>query len=290
MKKIRLYLFIPALIAFSALFFSLAGCDDNTDEPTGPQMTVEAPTNVKVALDAILGGGSFATITWSASASENMSDFQGYVVVTDSVTANGTRLGRFADSIRVSKSENKSVNIVSIKRGQYYKSYVFAVMTNGQKSNAAQSITYAGVYADSASIDELSTSSSAMSGFGWDRTFFSGTQYPFGSSYYQNIDMHLRQTGSDLSFVSPQSFGASHITLYSQLPGTGEEAFNSTENLAEPNLTTMPVRQNTVYLLKTYDNYYIKVWVTSISQGGAFRTVNFLYKAQPIEGFKVLKR
>ncbi len=286
MFKIKPLLFFVFMILTSA--FLVTGCGD--DDSTGPiDDSINPPSDVKVVIDATEIGGSIAQITWTSSTSEANSNFRGYVVITDTTTVDGTTLGR-VDSTFLNKSESDFKNISNLERGKYYQTRIYSLGNDGRNSNTVESIVYAGVYARSGVIDEYSPAyNTAQSGYAWETLFFGGSKLSFTSANFNFIDLHLRVMSGKLSFVSPKLVEpAARQTFYEELAGTAEAAFDKAEDLPEPTKTQIEIKVDKVYLLKTQDNYYIKIWVKEINQGD-FKTVNFDYKVQPISGFRVLK-
>lgn len=284
------------LFVFSAIMF-FSGCDeDSTDPILGGGGDVEAPTNVKVTLDAPVGGGAYALITWNSSTDENDAEFTGYVVVTDSVNINGNPVGRF-DSAFVAKTAADLYTVTNITRGRLFKTLVYGVNNSGGISEAAQSLVYSGVYSGSAEIDEFDASAEAQSAFGWDPATGLGTQYPYSSDNAGTIDIHVRDNAGTLTLYSPGAvpsgpISPARVTQFALL-GQGGDAYNlaveSYDDLTEPTLSSIPVADENVYLIKTQDNIYIKLWVTDITET-TFSTVQFTYKVQPVSGLKILKR
>lgn len=290
MKNKSLTFLIAFFITIGLIFTN--GCQD--DDGTAPPVDVTElapPQNVNLSLNAVTGGGSIAQITWNASTDEGLGDFKGYGVVTNKVTQSGQRISTF-DSLIVNKGQSRFHNVSSIERGEFYQTRVYSINDDNDRSQAITTLVYAGVYAGSGTIDQFdSNNNEAQSGFGWDTTFFGGTQYPFSSANFGLIDMHARADGSNLNFVSPNTANNNaRTTLYAQLSGTGEDAFDLTTSLPEPTVTSISVVVDNVYLLKTQSGHYIKIWVQNISQTGGVTSISFEYKAQPVRNFRVLKR
>lgn len=292
MKLMKL---LPYFMTLLVMAVFVAGCgDDSTDEPV--DITVlNPPSGVKVKIYS--ASGTSAQVSWTESSDEGLSDFKGYVVVTNKVTAAGAKIER-ADSAVVLKSES-NFHIVPLdpNRASYYKTVVYAITDDNKKSQSAESIIYAGVYEDiSRTIDQYSaTAQSANSGFGWDASTGLGTQYAFSSTNASNIDLHLKMVGSTLTFYSPDAATNPALsgarTTKIGLVGTGQTAYDKAENLDEPNMASIAVAVDNVYLIKTKDNIYVKVWVkkAQAESGHTYQTVTFDFKIQPIAGFRVLK-
>ncbi|MDP4195945.1 MAG: hypothetical protein Q8940_12900 [Bacteroidota bacterium] len=294
MKQARTVCFSLLLLTL-ILMMQFTGCKSDNNS-TGPLPTEQLapPSNVTVSLYAASGTG--ASIRWTASPDQSASDFKGYTVITNRVDSLGSTLG-LQDSALIAKGDSTFHNVTLDAGRQYrYQSSVYSVRNDGSRSQAATSVIYAGVYeaTSNSKIDEFSSAASAKSGFGWDPFTGLGTQYSYSSSNSAMIDLHLRSTGTGLNFYSPSAPAVS-ITNARQtkigLIGTGQAAFDKAENLEEPNLDNIAVAQDNVYLIKTQDNYYVKVWVKSIVKTGnnSYNTVSFDYKIQPMKGLRVLK-
>ena len=285
---------LPAAIILTFSFLEI-NCKSDTTGPVSP-VSLAPATNIRIIVAATgVGGGSFSSVTWDNSTDVGLSDFTGYAVVTDSVDVNGNSLGRF-DSGFVSKTAIQVYNVLSLIRGKLFKSLVYST-TDTQVSQSAASVIYSGVYLGDGQIDEYSTSSSTKSAFGWDPQTGVGTQYDYVSLYSGSIDLEMRSEGGQLTFYSPGAVPNNPITYPREtkfsIVGTGENFFDkwlgSYSDLTEPSSLTIGVTKDNVYLIKTQDSTYIKLWVKDIT-GTAYKSVNFSYKLQPVQNLKVLKR
>ncbi|MBM4175074.1 MAG: hypothetical protein FJ213_02725 [Ignavibacteria bacterium] len=285
-----------SILLLFGLSFSFLGsdCSTGTDEPVTPT-TVAPATGLTIAVDAVAGGNSFAIANWNQSADHSKSDFKGYIVSTYEVNLMGENISKF-DSTLVLKTESRKRTINSIARGKKYKTYVYAVNNANKLSIPIGSIIFGGVYYNNDGIiDEFKDPSPAKSGYGWDPSTGVGTQYSFASANFSNIDLHMRTDGTVLTFYSPkQGDSRARDTKFSQVPGDKQFAFDLIEGLTEPNLAKISAVKDNVYLLKTQDEIYIKVWVKNIKTTGsgtsAYQTVEFDYKVQPVTNFRVVKK
>lgn len=296
MKIYKVLFFIVALTASGMIF--LQGCsNDNSTNPVTPSGGPAAPSDVKVTLSAISGGGSNARISWTKSTDNSAGDFAGYQVITNKVDTTGKVLSR-ADSALVVKSDS-AFHIVNLDpaRDTRYQTKVYSVLGDGTRSQAATSVIYAGVYEfTNQTIDEYSqTSTTSKSGYGWDPFLGVGTQVAYNSGNASKIDLNMRMDGAAMKFFSPSNAKASltngHNTLLA-LIGTGQGAYDKAEGLPEPNLTEIEITPDNVYLIKTQAGNYIKLWVKSLGKlsGNTYNTATFDYKLQPFAGLRVLKR
>lgn len=282
------------LILFTLSFCSV-GSNCSTSTEGNPPISVAPATNITVVVNAVAGGNSSAIVSWDKSADDSKTDFKGYVAITYVVNASGESQSRF-DSVLILKTESRKRTLTPINRGTRYKTYVYATNNNGVLSSPISSVIYAGVYSnDDGIIDEFKETGSAKSGFGWNPSNGAGTQYLFDSTNFADIDLHLRMDGTILTFFSPkQKNSRARDTKFFQIPGTKQTAFDLVEGLIEPNLSAISAVKDNVYLLKTQDSIYVKVWVKNIKTTGsgieAYQTVEFDYKVQPIVNLRVLKR
>jgi hypothetical protein len=286
---------LKSLITFLSLLavsFSFIAGDCGTDSDPQPPGTVAGPGSVSLTVDALPGGGSFAIISWTSSPDQGRSDFSHYRVVTYQANASGTPTSVFAEANNVPKTSSTQT-VSSISRGTRYISYVQSVTTSGVRSDSVATEIYGGVYFNNnGMIDQFSSNSAAQSGYGWDPNTGDGQQHSYVSANFAAIDLHMREdSGGNLRFYSPSAQGGSKTTLLG-LVGGGQSSFDRTD-LNEPTENNAQVVEDVVYLLKTQENNYIKVWVKSINQVVSvppYTNVEFEYKVQPIEGLRIVKR
>jgi hypothetical protein len=284
---------VTVLIMFTVSFAFIGGdCSSDSEDPEPtPPGSVQPPTNLSIELDAVPGGGSYALIAWSSSTDENNANFRGYDVNTYIVDENGI-IDTIIGSYQGARSP-RTYTLSSLERGVRYKTYVSAVLNDGTRSDSVATPVFGGVYYNNNGvIDEFSSNNGAESGYGWDPVTGAGNQYSYTSSNVSNIDLHLRSEDGQLKFFSPNIQSPGTKTTLIRLIGTGDDAFDQV-NLEEPNLTSVNVNEDEVYLLKTDEGYYIKVWVKDINlvvSVPPYNEVSFEYKVQPIEGLRILKK
>ncbi len=286
-KSKSLIIFLSILVAAILI---LPGCKTDTlVNPPPAQSSVAPPTNIDLLVDALpVGGGSYALITWDPSTSESVSGFNGYRITTYVLDANNHITSTLSNDLVSKSTHTKTIN--SILRGTKYISYVRAELTNGAKSDSVATKIYGGVYyGKDGVIDEYKESNaSAESGYGWNTSVGSGMQYSFLTSNAASIDIHMRYEGR-LKFYSPHDYlPGGKTTLYSVID-TGQAAFDQT-NLDEPTFSVIDVAANTVYLIKTQEGYYIKIWVKAINFANNINTAYFDYKVQPIVDLRLVKK
>ncbi len=290
---------ILVLFLFTIYFiFTAADCSKST-EPEPPQSKApNPPANVYVVVDAIAGGESFAIVSWDKSPQHDNSDFKGYIVVTYTVNQLGEPTNT-VDSVFIPKIESRKRTISNIQRFVRYKSYVYAVNNDGKRSIPFGTVIYAGVFYGEGMIDEFKLTGPAKSGYGWNPSTGAGSQYSFGQSNYPYIDLHMRTDSASnvLTFYSPNvkaAYPGARTTKFAVVPKTAQDGFDLVEGLEEPTLSAVSVVKDNVYLLKTQDSIYVKVWVKNIRTTGsgtdAYKTAEFEYKIQPITNLRVVKK
>lgn len=291
---------ILTFIFLITVFFTFTATDcAKTTEPTGPETPApKPPANVTVVVDAVAGGESFAIVEWEKSPDHDKSDFRGYLVVTYRVNQLGDHLST-VDSVFIPKIESRKRIIQNIQRSIRYKSYVYSVNIEGKRSIPFGTMIFAGVYFGTGVVDEFKLSGPARSGFGWNPSTGVGAQYSFAQANYPNIDLHMRLDSASniLTFYSPNvkaAFPGARATRFAVVKKTAQAGFDLVEELEEPSLAAVSVVKDNVYLLKTQDSIYVKVWVKNIKTTGsgadAYRTAEFEYKIQPITNLRVVKK
>ncbi len=282
--------FIRTLIVILIPALFLIGCGSST----GPAPVVVAPpTNIQLSLDAIQQGGiSTATVTWTASTSENDANFSGYGVTTYQLDSNDKIVSLFADKL-VPKSTHAWI-VNNIQRGVRYVTYVKSELTDGTLSDSAATKVYGGVYYnnDGQIGDQDSQDGSILSAYGWNVSSGNGTAYSLSEANASSIDLYCRYRAG-IYFYSPDQYLADGKTTLFGLVGTGSDAFYQT-NLSEPQYSSIEVQQGDVYLIKTEQGNYIKIWVTNIQQitnaNISIDVVSFEYKVQPIANLIMVKK
>ena len=172
---------------------------------------------------------------------------------------------------------------------------MFSELNDGTESDSAGTIVYAGVfYREDGTIDEYQPGDSTVikSGYGWNTLTGNGVNLFFDSGNAGMIDMNLRAGENDsLTFYSPKLFSPGIKSTKFIFIGKGEDAFDQTY-LPEPVDDSIRVDSDNVYLLKTQEGNYVKIWVKSIhfiaGSIPPFYNVTFDYKLQPIADFRVL--
>jgi hypothetical protein len=279
-KKLSIYFF--SLIIFSSLILTGGDCSTENENRPSPPGTVAPPEDVNLIVNANPGGGeSFARINWAASIDESKTNFRGYRITTYALDNDND-----IDFVFEIRSVNKGVNnytVQSINRNQKYKSVVHAELNDNTQSAFVETPVYGGVYYNNNGSIDSHINENSLSGYGWNIQSGNGNQYLYSDNNSNLIDLHVRETQGMLFFYSPDFFETNYRSTKIVSIGLGQDAFDQTE-LPEPDKTGIQISDETVYLLKTAEGYYIKIWVRDIIQG----SIKFEYKVQPIEGLKVL--
>lgn len=290
--KIKVLIIISGLLIFTLPFI---GSDCNSENnPPAPTTGVTPPQNVSVVLTSdTTGQQSAAVISWAASPDESMNNFYGYRLVTYRLDNNGNIISTLEnDSI---PKVTHSFTIGPIGTRVKFQSFIFSQLDNGTESDSAGTVIYAGVfYRTDGTIDEYQQGDSTVikSGYGWNTVTGNGMNLFFDTENAANIDINLRAgEGDSLTFFSPSVFSPGIKSAKLMRIGTGEEAFSETI-LPEPTADSVRVDTNNVYLIKTQEGYYIKLWVKSIHYVAGsippFYNITFDYKLQPIAEFRLL--
>jgi len=284
------YLF--RFLMLTVISFSFIGGDCSTDpDPEPVPETVAPPNSISLSVDALPGGGSYAIINWTASPDEGEDNFKGYRVITVTLNSSGQIVSTFEE--RELPKNPRTHQVLSINRGTRYKTFLLAELEDGTKSDSLETEVYSGVYYNNDGVIDSYTAgpSNAKSGYGWNPSTGAGTQYAFSLANRELIDINVRIFGvSDLYFVTPDFIDESFKSTSYSLVGAGLLAFNETV-LQEPDRPTIKIEVDNVYLIKTEENYYIKVWVKEVTNNPeGYYTVEFDYKVQPVEGLRILKR
>ncbi len=291
--KIRILFFISGLFLLT-LPFTGSDCNSGNNPPAPSAGGVAAPGDVSVVINSDSTGlHSTALVSWDSSPDENLDNFSGYKVVTYKVDENHNVLA--THQIKNLPSSVHYFTVDSIGLNTRYETFVFSELDDGTESDSTGTLMYAGVYyRTDGTIDEYQPGDSSFieSAYGWDIQTGKGTNYLFNSTNAAMIDMTMRGGENDsLTFYSPNHFSPGTRTTKFLKVGPGQDAFDQTY-MNEPDKDSVNVDSNYVYLLKTMDGYYIKVWVKAVNYiAGAippYYSVTFDYKVQPIEGLKVL--
>jgi predicted secreted protein len=283
--KLMLRFCIVCILSFS---FIGGDCSTNGDEDLPPENSVASPGSFTFKVEAVAGGDSRVVFNWTASADENETDFKGYRITTVELNNSNQVVSTFQE--QALGKNIKTHNINPLERGKRYRTLLVAELNNGIKSNTLQTDIYAGVfYNTDGKIDAYFENSSSMSGYGWDFETGVGTQYPYTQSNAGKMDIHLEEFRSAPYFFSPSLDTGFKLTRMKNI-GSGQTTFDETD-LPEADETFLPVNLGDVYLVKTEEGFYAKVWIKSITPPGTsqnYYTITFDYKLQPINGLRIL--
>ena len=287
-KKFKLLLF-SLIILLASYTFMGGDCSTDNDNSDIPSPTsVDAPGSLSFKVEAEAGGDSKVTFSWTASPDENVSDFKGYRIITVELDSDDNP-STFQEQALDKAIKTHAIN--PLQRGKRFKTFVLAELNNGTKSDSLETEIYAGIYYNTDGvIDSYVPNSSTMSGFGWNISTGAGNPYAYTQGNALLIDLHMEETREAPYFYSPKVFGENFKLTRMKLLGSGQSAFDETD-LPEADETILLVENGNVYLLKTQEDYYVKIWIKSIDPpviGHNYYTVHFDYKLQPIQGLRVL--
>ena len=287
MKLRKLKHYYCYLVFFLSCVLIGGECGTNNENYSFPPEPVAPPENIKLVVDAEPAGGeSFAKISWTASLDESKSNFRGYRITTYALNSSDQVIYIFEVG-SVDKFINSYI-VNNISRNVRYKSVVLAELTDGSQSAFIETPVYSGVYYNNNGSINSHVDDNSISGYGWDTQSGNGSQYLYIENNSSLIDLHLRVTSGTLFFYSPSVFQNNFKLSKIGLVGSGQNAFDET-NLFEPDETSIAAADESVYLLKTAEGYYIKIWVKDINSIQNYFNVKFEYKVQPMQGLRILK-
>ncbi len=288
----------PVKYAFGRLLFLTLfsviwwGCPTEVNDPPAPPQPIKGPQNLALKIGAVPGGNTFASVSWVHSEDQGRADFKGYRVTTYELNQNNDVISIFQEQ---AIQKNSVLHVIdSLILGVRYRTVVSAETIDGVKSDTISTPVYGGVFYNiNGEVEEFTADGVSKSGYGWNTAIGTGFIYDYGLATAPLIDIHLRKSTNDrLYFYSPIKYWPGVKSTRLALIGQGQDAFDRVI-LPEADSDSVEVNLNNVYLLKTQENKYIKVWVLSIETITApnatqFRRIKFDYKIQPITGLRVL--
>ena len=287
-KKKKVKLFFPVIVVFLLSYLFIGGeCSTNSDDPEPLPQPVAPPTDLSLNIGANTGGGeSFARISWTASIDEDKNDFRGYRITTYAL--NSSNEVSYIFEVRAINSSVTNYTVNSIGRNVKYKSLIHAELTDGTQSAFLETPIYAGIFYNNNGSINSHIDNNSLSCYGWDTQSGNGNQYLYIEGNSNLIDLHLRETSGTLFFYAPDFFENNFRSSKINLVGLGQNAFDETD-LQEPDKTGIAISDESVYLLKTQEGNYIKIWIREIDEvQGQYFNVKFEYKVQPIQGLRIL--
>ncbi len=288
-KNFKQLLFSLMFLIASYTFMGGDCNSNNNNDITAPTTnTVAPPASFTFNVDAVAGGDASVTFNWTDSPDENNSNFKGYRIITAEVDSNGNITSVLQEASRI---KNLTYSIDPLERGRRYKTYLCSELEDGTMSDSLETEIYAAVfYNTDGVIDSYVPNSSTMSGFGWNISTGAGTPYSYTQGNASSIDLHMEETHDAPYFYTPNAFGGSFKLTRMKLIGSGQSGFDET-NLHDADETILLAENDNVYLLKTEENYYVKIWIKSVEPPSLTQdhfTIHFDYKVQPIKGLRVL--
>lgn len=240
--------------------------------PTVSPAKLAPPTNVRVE-----AGENAIKVLWDASLNEVDHTFAGYNVYFDTKSLVLFAPDRLPNEVLVGRRVHACV-IKGLENGQQYFFHVRARNVDGDISAASLPEQEAAPqpegknYAVSMYDDDVSTPTS-NSGYGWSREngqdipgYRGVTQH---GKYVDIVMMELPAAKSKSIFISPSEAGFTqrwpyrNRTLIADIGTT----WVMTDSLPdEAFTTTAEIKNGHVYVLKTHDNYYVKLRIDSIEE------------------------
>lgn len=265
------------------LVFVFTGGDCLTDN--NPYRKIAPPRSVNIVLGETSGSQSSVRVSWVKSDDSDDTDFNGYSVGTYELNVSNQVVSQYRFNTIASDT---SITISPVEKGKRYISYVTSLSKEKRNSDSVATKIYSGVYERTSK--ELSNNILRNS-FGWNTNNGSDSVYSLNNNTTLFVDIVLNIQGTSIYFVSPNQFPPGSRATRMEMIGQGLSKFNDTE-LSEPLfLNPLLVEEDNVYLLRTQENFYIKLWVKDISISSGLPAeikVTFDYKLQSIAGLLVL--
>ena len=230
------------------------------------------PTNIQVE-----AGDNAVAVTWEASADEAESYFAGYTIYFDTKSSAQLAPDQIPNSINVKKNVHEHV-IKGLVNDQQYFVQVCSYSNDGASSatDLAEKVTTpqseGQVYTIHMFDYDIATASN-NSGYGWNRS--NGQDIPGHHSlmqYVKYIDILMMKSPTSSSnsvFISPSAADLAKnwpVRNKTRIADIGTN-WNVDESLPETAFTTTAViKKGHVYVIKTFDDYHVKIHIKSIEQ------------------------
>ncbi|MGH7597595.1 MAG: fibronectin type III domain-containing protein [bacterium] len=240
--------------------------------PTVQPAKLSPPTNVRVET-----GENAIKVIWGASPDEASDDFAGYNVYFDTKSSALLAPAHLLNVVPVRKHIHECI-VRGLENGRQYffhvraRNIVGGVSAAGLPEQEAAPQPEGEKYAVSMCDDDVATTAN-NSGYGWNREngqgipgYRSVTQH---GKYVDIVMMELPAAKSKSLFVSPseaaftQRWPYRNRTLIADL-GTTWVIADSLPVAAFT--TTAEIKNGHIYVLKTHDNYYVKLRINSIEE------------------------
>jgi hypothetical protein len=273
-----------ALLLLAGL--GLAGCSEDSEKP--PE---EFAPPTLLAITAV--GAASVSLQWGGSSDEPLDNFEGYIVFwnPNSSIANLTPdlFPASVDSITVAKG-TLAATVTGLAQGTKYFFHVRATKTNGDLSRGTNEVNAGPRPGGTGIIYEKAAAAGNPSAF----DFSTGREISFVIEKRDSCDVYFGTAlANDASadpylksphiVVSPNDW-SSRNTKIKDLGFTSDwDSFTTTSDTGWQDKAALS--QNHVYVLKTPENNYVKLFVTQISGTYPNRTVTFDYAFQPIANY-----
>lgn len=268
----------------------VAGCGEDTEKP---EEEFAPPTALR-----IVGAGTDAiAISWGRSSDEGLGNFEGYIIYWNANSSLASlqppNFPATAKSDTVLKGEPKSYTVQDLDQGTKYFIHVRAYKSNGDYSRGTNEIDAAPRPEGTGTIYEKAAPTGNNSGF----DFSAGQSFSFVIENRDNIDIYLgtvntNDSGGDLYLKSPDQVQSandwSSRASFIKDEGTADTRAEYDEVTTTTDsgwLKKAAVLLNHVYVIKTPENNYAKIWITAISGTSGTRTITFQWAFQPITNY-----
>ncbi len=254
--------------------------------------TLAPPQNVRVEMN-FDNGYPEALVSWDPSPDENLKDLTAYEALTYQVTKDGEK--RYSPGEGGAFGKKRSIKVKLRYKGAYYRTYIRSLHANGYyvSQTEAASCIYGYEILDSGQVDEMSLAREAKSAYGWNNSG-AGSQYVFNSANANSIDICCVKEDSLFILSSPAAVqnapAGARQTKFLKL---GADYWETVAAIpADPIYNKTAVSEGDVILLKTQDDYYIKLKIKKISAAGSspYSTIAFDYRFQTMQGLRAAKQ
>lgn len=289
LRKLGIYAILSVGLVLVAAM--LVGCSEDTEKP--PEEFAPPGTLTIAGV-----GESAIAVRWGASSDEPLSNFHSYAVYWNpgesirNVLPADFPVTAMGDT--VPKGEGRTYTIENLDQGTQYYVHVRALKSNGDFSVGSNEVSAAPrPQGDGVIYEFASNSPSAFD-------FSGGVTGPMQSTRKDSCDVYLGtaqsndQSGAlflkspDKVSVNPQNW----TTRVTQIKDVGlanndveYDAITTTNDSGWSSSRTIAVELNHVYIFKTPENHYAKMWITGTTGVPPNRTVMFMYAYQPIVNY-----
>lgn len=242
---------------------------------------------VKIYFD---NGYPEALVSWSPSPQENLKDLIGYEALTYNLKKDGDR---YFPGQGGASGKKRSIKVGQLYKGAYYRTYIQSIHADGYPAPEIASCIYGYEILDSGQVDEMSTMADAKNAYGWNKDG-AGYQFVLSSAKTDSIDICCIKEGSSYILSSPAAVenapaGARQTKFLKLEKDLWETVINIPFELTNDKVA---ISEGDVIILKTQDDYYIKLKIKSIASSGSNSNsaIAFDYRFQTMQGLRAAKR